>query len=494
MWVNALILALGKFACQSMVGLGTTGEETMNDLLSEQLRNLDLIKRDVVNTSCVARLSLGAILDLADESLALTSSEQMTKDHRPHSHTASLSLSGERWPCSSLECRLRRIQQAAYFAALFSDGLYMRNFLGNYAHVSFHERTQSINTVRKMLHDDIVLFLQIEPLVRKGIIRLVSPPNFCPKCLSPRGILTPNENETFKRTARMLLDRYLTETTLTLSRHSKRFELQIRGPTELVHDGEQYHITPHPPPSIERFPGVIARVKRGEAVELGRKVRSSIRFDSHLVNMLMGSVVFEYSCSQCLDTGYVSDNPLELSIIKGVREEPNSAAREDALLSALTCEIPFLSGLRPQDLVHMRERDGASYQLFRKALTDAVGEVISTRKSISKKDARQLYEDIVAPELARLDLTVKAARNKALKSVGTKVLGWTAAIGVSAYAGLLPISLAAAAGALGFTQVLADLLSESMSGGISTEDIRNDKMFFLWRVKKEAERKGQPAH
>ena len=458
----------------------------MNNAVSEQLRNLDLIRNGRVNRTRVEKLSPTQIIDIANESLELTSAGQCARDSAPFSYTASLTLSGERWPCSALECRQKRIQESAYFAALFCDKLYLRNSIANCAHSSRHDSCRDSDGFKQLLCDDISLFLEVEPLIKEGIIHLVSPPNYCPKCLSPRGVLSSAQRTMLARCNRNLEARFIADGKLSLSYEGKEFHLHASGPVELLHDGSLHQRTPKPPYRLEQRPSILARVRRGETVVLDNRVRSLIGYDAHLAQMVTRSVMFQLACSQCLDTGYLSENPLELDVIRSMSGERQMHATEDALLSALTSEIPFIHGLAPAELVKMRKREGDSYQLFRKALRDAVREYVSSEKPLSKKDTRQLYADVVAPELAKVEIALKSARRRALKSAGSKLVGWTAAISASAYAGFLPASLTAAAGALGFTKIAADLLSDAIHRGDVMEDVRKENMFFLWNVRRKA--------
>ena len=91
------------------------------------------------------------------------------------------------------------------------------------------------------------------------------------------------------------------------------------------------------------------------------------------------------------------------------------------------------------------------------ALNKAIDDVRAQRSNFSERDARLIYTDVVAPELARLDRAVKTARRETLKDVGRSIAGWSAAISFGMYTGLLPEQLLLAAKALGLTKVLADI-------------------------------------
>lgn len=104
-------------------------------------------------------------------------------------------------------------------------------------------------------------------------------------------------------------------------------------------------------------------------------------------------------------------------------------------------------------------------------------------ESFTEQDAREIYSDIINPQLTKLDLKVKSAKRDLLKLSYRKGLAWTATISFGIYSGFIPSNLAAAATALGFSKVAADFLEMAMNKSDSEDNIRNDDMYFLWKVR-----------
>jgi hypothetical protein len=88
--------------------------------------------------------------------------------------------------------------------------------------------------------------------------------------------------------------------------------------------------------------------------------------------------------------------------------------------------------------------------------------------------------------LAKLDVTVRAARRTLAKDAALKATGWVAAIAFGQITGLLPSSLLATAKALGLTKVIGDLTADALKPADKARSIRTEDMFFLWQVKETA--------
>ena len=123
----------------------------------------------------------------------------------------------------------------------------------------------------------------------------------------------------------------------------------------------------------------------------------------------------------------------------------------------LTSLVPFLGDVPPASVLKLRQREEESFLTYRQALNKAIDDVRAQRSDFSEREARSIYSDVVAPELARLDRAVKTARREILKDAGRSIVSWSAAISFGMYAGLLPEQLLLAAKALGLTKALADI-------------------------------------
>ena len=96
--------------------------------------NSDFIKRGELKISKIMSASPESLLKFcAQFSEIFSQSSIKEKEKTIFSHSASLSLAGDRNPCEHIDCRLERVRSLSQFAALYSDRVYVQNLL--YYHV-----------------------------------------------------------------------------------------------------------------------------------------------------------------------------------------------------------------------------------------------------------------------------------------------------------------------------------------------------------------------
>src|SRR5439155_5879370 len=156
---------------------------------------------------------------------------------------------------------------------------------------------------------------------------------------------------------------------------------------------------------------------------------------------------------------YLSDTKLPIEVLSAISGDADLPRRNSLVQKYLTSIVPFLGQVSATSVLKLRRREEESFLTYRQALNKAIDHVIAQRSSFSERDARSIYSDVVAPELARLDRAIQSARRGILKDAGRSIAGWAAAISFGIYAGFVPDQLLLAAKALGLTKVLADIAS-----------------------------------
>jgi hypothetical protein len=237
-----------------------------------------------------------------------------------------------------------------------------------------------------------------------------------------------------------------------------------------------------PPEPLDQMPRILQRALDGETVPLSREVRRKLNLHEELAGNILGSVVFEMAVSQVLRTSYVSETELPIQILSAISGDRDLARRNSLVHKHLTSIVPFIGDASPTVVMQLRQREEESFLTYRQALNRAIDDVRAQRADFKERDARAIYSDIVAPELARLDRAVRRARRYLLKELGRSVGAWTGAITFGMYTGLLPDQLLGAAKVLGLTKILADF-GTAMAKIVSPRDgIKREDLYFLWRV------------
>lgn len=158
----------------------------MTDLFNI-LEKANVIGHGKYRPKTIADMSFSRILDLVDEISAETTQLNINQELTIHSHAASLSLGGGRQECFNLSCRKKRLDELSRFAALYSDQVYIHNYLSDYSPLFGHSPKKDTEHFRVTAINDIGLLLEIRPLVEAGKIVVYTIPTerrCCPYCLA----------------------------------------------------------------------------------------------------------------------------------------------------------------------------------------------------------------------------------------------------------------------------------------------------------------------
>jgi hypothetical protein len=451
--------------------------------LFEFLENAALIRGSRIDKRRVLRLSPGQLSDIGAQAASLTRVEYLPHELGSMTHSATLSLGGGTKPCVDVDCRLRRVDQLAQFAAFYSDRVYIHNFLSNHEHQPHSGYIPSLEKRRNTLLDDLEVLLRLRPLIEAGLIVPVSgTEEACPLCVA-RGAFGADADRRLLRERKQLAKRFFRELTIALQRSKRRWKLICRVSEELSEHGNTVVSYDAPPEPLDQMPRILQRALDGEVVPLSRRVSHKLNRHEAFASDIFSSVVFEMTVSQILHTSYLSEAALPIQILSAVSGDRDLARRNSILHKYLTSMVPFLGDASPAAIVRLRQREEESFLTYRQALNKAIDDVRAQRANLKESDARAIYSDVVAPGLARLDRAVRAAKRDLLKELGRSVIVWAGAITFGIYTGLLPAELLGAAKALGLTKILADIGQTAAKLASTRDAIKKEDHYFLWRVR-----------
>ncbi len=98
-------------------------------------------------------------------------------------------------------------------------------------------------------------------------------------------------------------------------------------------------------------------------------------------------------------------------------------------------------------------------------------------------DAKNLYADIIAPEIARLDKKVSEAKRDLVMKPLASAVGTVAVIAFGAYAGMMPTELSQLASLLGLTKTVYDTATKTAELADVNKAIRPEDYYYIWKVK-----------
>lgn len=457
----------------------------MNSLLFEQIDNSGLVKKGKVDSEAISRLTVSDIIDFVQQSVELTDATDLQGEKELFTHSASLSLGGSSWPCAYVKCRKRKAEEIAQFAAFYSDRVYIHNFLEDLLHFDQDNPPDEFE-LKTQLDFDLQVLNILRPLIEAEAIIPITIPACCPHCFAQH-ILKQSDELRVKKGIEHLTNRYRMETTFSLQLDKHEYILKMKGPEDLIEHGGRIRVLRNPPLQIlAKHPNVKKQIESGKEVRLSNKAIKNMHFDEDIAQDIFLNVRFELIASQCLNANFVTERTIDIDLIKNISCDRDIDRRNQIVQQHLTTLVPFLGNITTSDILRIKKGEMDAFLLFRKALNEAIDECRKQKSNFSEADACAIYQDILRPRLAHLNQKVKTARKSLVKTSATKILAWTGVITFGIYTGFLPTELAGLAKALGLTKVLAELTENLMSQRNIEKVIQNEDLYFLWKVKREA--------
>jgi hypothetical protein len=460
----------------------------MQSNLFEFLENADLVVRDSVNENRIATLSGRELSDIGIEAANVSDPANVAQAHSVYSHSATLSLGGGTSQCAYIGCRINHISRLAQFAAFYSDRVYIHNFLADHSPEVHCGAPGPIDIRRREIYDDLQVLLSVRPLIEAGVLVPVSSPTgVCNQCIT-EGAFGPGAHERLEAERNRLGQRYLREVQQSVEYSSRRWAIECEGPEELLEHGGSYISYSKMPAPFAKLPGVLARIRNGEQVRLQLHQRQLLGYHDALAADVISDVLFEMAMSQLLGSSFLSERELPLEVLANISGDPEMDRRNLLVQKHLTSMVPFVGDISLGDLIELRKREEGAFIAYRQSLNLAVEQALAKRNRFTERDAKSVYADIIAPDLARLDRAVKNAKRDLSKGIFHSAAAWVGAISFGIYSGILPTQLIPLANSIGLAGFVKDTLQKGASLLNRDDGIRNEQMYFLWRVKERARR------
>jgi hypothetical protein len=457
----------------------------MDNPLIVLLENSGLIDKGKPIQKNLRKIKKEDIIKLTEQADEITSFDKIKVEPSLFRHSASTTLGAGSFPCSYIDCRMQKAIELSQFAALYSDKVYIRNFLHDHIR-QIEKGTLPIDQVIEAFRFDITILATLAPLIESGKIELVTYTGFCPHCLTVKA-LNLSSPKALKQELLKLTNRYYKEAEYILEyeKDIDTFILASKGPESLIpHGGPYQHdITKQ---ILSTMPSLADKAKKLGQIKLTTSQARMLKLGEDYPNSLIYSASFELGGSYFLKTSYLSDNELEIDLIRDLTSDPIAKRHSSIMQKHLMCLLPFIKDVNASDLIKLRETEGESFQSFRIALTKAIEEFKIQGDHFRERDAQAIYSDIIYPKLSNLDSKMKAASRKLVKDSRRRIISWSAAITVGMYTGMIPTNLLGIGAAIG-AKKLVDIFDEIISKSDVEESIRDDEWYFLWRVKKTSE-------
>ena len=185
-----------------------------------------------------------------------------------------------------------------------------------------------------------------------------------------------------------------------------------------------------------------------------------------------------------VETEFIRQGVYPSAGVGAIPIDPSSATgwqSDKVTAGVLRLNVPWLENASPELIQQFKADEGHAFLAFRNSLLTAIeqaqGAVGSNEFS---RDLQRIQRDVLDEGVARLqELSKRLARLQSLRSAG--VLVGTLATGISCMVGL-PLTATIAASGASTIALVKHLIDKFEEQG----KLRDDKAYFLWRLKQEA--------
>lgn len=252
---------------------------------------------------------------------------------------------------------------------------------------------------------------------------------------------------------------------------------EFTGPDSLLPHGGHYHHSSSIPASLRRRAAEVP-------FALTKRQVSAHGILNNEINEILYDMIRQNGFSNRYNAGYLTHRELDFDAISQF-ERGKSRNRVKAMSPALFSHaIPFIADVELKKLLQLRRNESGAFELYR----DILSKNVRKHYNATPTEQAQLFNDVVRPELAKIDAAVRRSRKLLVKSITHDLIVASGAIGIGLFSGLLPLAIGAAAIGLGslhyspqFVRKLTELCSEP-------KEASQSRFYFLWKVRKSANR------
>jgi len=447
-----------------------------------KLQSKGLIGRGVVKKEAIAKLTKKQIIEIANQIDSTYVPVFPKKAQSFLAHAASLELTGSYgFCCSDIQCRKAKLDQLARFAVIYSDVVYIHNFIADICRLEEAET----EWLQRRFYDDLSLLLHIRPLLEKGLFLMLTPENHsCPTCFLHRFNVDPNMEQRIEKSVISLSHEYLLNTRIVIEWNGIDYGVGCSGPSPYYEHGSRWFARDSIPEPMRSMPRLVKKLHDTRKISVSETLKKKFPCHKMFAEEVAMNICFELATSRVLNTSFVTDNPIHISFLKMLTNDTMIEQRNNIAFRHLTAEIPFLGDVSNKNILKIRDREYESFMLFRDAMNKAIEEFRSAT-NIRAKEAKYLYGDIIRPKLAILDRTVKTAKKDLVSKAMHATLATVAALSFGLQTGFLNAQIAPIAAALGLPKIASDI-EKWLAIGNAENIIKNDDMYFLWKVKARA--------
>jgi hypothetical protein len=364
----------------------------------------------------------------------------------------------------------------ARFAALYADEVILPDPFGE-----IHDRLELVEEENKT-HAciDIAVHLAglrlLEPVLDEGLVSYASTMHhhLCTGCYAKAiGEVESRYSAKLSSIRKLIKQKLLAGASVEVNQISNDITYHLRGPDTLLPHGGHLFTSRNIPKAF--------RSRTGKTPFMLTKREISAH---HLLDREIGEIIEDILrqnwYSNLPGANYLTHREIDLEAIRHF--EAGSRRRKVSALSPtiFSHSVPIVSEIALNKIVKLRRTEAGAFELYR----DAVSKSLQRNRGATLNEQLQLFNDVVRPEIAKIDAAVRRSRKLLVKSIAQDLIVASGAIGIGLFSGLLPQAIGAAAVGLGslhyspqFVRKLTELCGEPKQAAES-------RYYFLWKMRK----------
>jgi hypothetical protein len=379
--------------------------------------------------------------------------------------------------CADWECRLGKVDVLARYAALYSDK----------AIVPIKLRLPDVKGGRPAgpfspyydLEGSLLSVIRLRPLIEAGLVVLVPEElHFCERHWDEA---VPEHRE-IRRAARRLANKSLCDFSVTYE-HSPALGLPLlrfEGPDRFLEHGSIIR-------TLSSVPSWVPKRKTAP-LKLSQDLLRKHGVVTSLFQVMANDAILQSYFGPAFNARYVTNLPGEIEFFSLLNERDELARQTSALCARLTHTVPMLTDIPIERVLRLRREEPEAFLSYRSALTDIVKTYVSSRKSVGDAEAKDIYTDLLKPQLDLLQAKAKNTRSNQVKKSMLKVAASSALVALGIYGGVLPANLGELVKMIGGFNVAKDLAEALGAIEKNPLEVRNHNLYFLLRLRQEADR------
>lgn len=380
--------------------------------------------------------------------------------------SANTSLSGGIYPCSCIECRIKKVYNLSVFASLYADTILIPNFFEHFYHSNFNFKNQEQEFYfRNRIAGDIIAFLYFEPLIWSGIIQ-VNPTEIpmCKNCLSKLLKKEKKLNEKFDLIKEKIEPKLIKKINFILD---TPFSITMQSDNNYIsNEVIEFAILPN---KLSRYIKKIPHkfnaeeIKKLDLVEL-------------ILEPTFNDLILQKYSIDIYKLSYLTDKKIDSEIIEAINSKDKNC--NNSIVNGLIHSLPFLNGVDIKKVLKIRNEENNVFESYRCATRNVIREAEGIN---NKRFLKEAMEDILVPEIINIENIINNNKKYFRKKASSKIIFTSVAISIGIIGNKIGIDDQIIKMLAPFA--VKDIYDDLMSASNIPIEARNNNYYFLWKIK-----------